>query len=110
MFAFCKYFFAKNQEKTCFLQRKTGLRPGNTARFRFYVYQKDVGAYFADAIPGNYKVFPLSSKGEKTAFSRYYDGADIACRQFNDSVGNVAQPPPVANADDFFAGQVRITM
>ena len=82
--------FAKNQEKTCFLQRKTGLRPGNTARFRFYVYQNDIRADPSDAAPGNHVVVPAAPQSKMAAGTGDEDGNNIALRQLDPGIGHKA--------------------
>ena len=106
MFPFCKYFFAKIQEKSYFLWQKTGPWPGNTASIRFYVYQNDIRTDPLDAIPGDHEVLSGAPKTEKAAFSRHHDGADSPLRQLHHRVCDEPQTPTVADADDLLAVQI----
>ena len=109
-FSFCKCFFAKNQEKTNFLQPKTQPCPGNTAGIRFYVYQNDVRADPFDAIPGDNVVIPVTQNTPNAAGGGDNDGVDPPLWQLHNGIGYIPQPPPVANANNFLTVQVRKTM
>ena len=97
----------KNSKIFLFLGDKSGLRPGNTAFLRFYVYQNDVRSDPFDAIPGDQEVIPPPPKAEKAASSRHDNGGDPPLRQLDPGIGDKAQPQPVPNANDLLAVQIR---
>ena len=81
--------------------------PGHTAFVGFDVYQNDVGADPLDAIPGDDIVIPPPHKTQMPAGSGDDNGGDAAVAQVDPCVGNEAQSPAVADADDFLAVQIR---
>ena len=83
---------------------------GHTAGIRFYVYQNDVRADPFDAIPGNDEIIPTAESAEKTAGCRHDDGLDAPLRQLHNGIGNIPQPPPVRNTNNFFTVKIRKTM
>ena len=89
------------------LQRKPQFLAGNTAVFRFYVYQNDVRSHFPDTAPRNDIVFPLSPQTEKTAGTGDDDGKDLSFRQVDPGIADITQPLPVAYRDDFLTVQIR---
>ena len=84
--------------------------PGNPTFVRIYVYQHDVRAYAADAVPGDHIVVLSTEKAEIFAGSRHDDGYHLAFRQLDPGIADEPQSPAVADADDLFAVQLRKTI
>ena len=76
------------------------------AIFRFDVYQNDVRADSANAMPGDNIVLPAANQAEITAWSRHNNGAKPTLRQLQPRIGHKAQPPTVGYTDYLFAKQV----
>ena len=89
------------------LPQKPRLAPGHPAFIGLRIHQYDIRPDAADAAPGDHKILPPAPQSEKAAGAGDDDGNDIPLRHLHPHVGDEPQPPPVTDADDLLALQLR---
>ena len=73
----------------------------------FDIYQNNVRTDSLDAVPGDYKVIFSAADAPKPAGAGNDDCQHMAGGNFDFHIGNESKPPPVGNANDLLAVQLR---
>ena len=76
------------------------------AFFGIRVDQNDVRADPPDAAPGDQKIVVPTQRSEELTGGRHDNGGYFPGRNLDHHIGYKAQPPPVTDADHFFALQL----
>ena len=89
------------------LKASTELPPGYTALIRLNIHQNNIRSDPAYTMPRDHIIIPAAHQPHELSRSRHHNGAHTPLRHFYPYIANISQPPPVTDADDLLAMQIR---